>query len=302
MAHDPKDLAARIAKQLQVKPGTKVTLPSDHFRPGATAHFENETAALDDLSSTVTLLSEFQAKLAAQSSTAVLVVLQALDAAGKDGAVKHVMTGLNPSGVTVHSFKVPTDEERQHDFLWRCVVKLPRRGEIGIFNRSHYEDVLAARIHPEFVSSAEGRHNSPPEHIWQQRFREINDWERYLVDNQTVVVKIFLNISKAEQKRRFLERIDNPRKNWKFSAADVAERRHWDQYMTAYSEALTATSTETAPWHVVPADHKWFARLGVASILAHVLVTIDPRYPRFSRAQLDDLEVARQSLLEEPDV
>ena len=203
-------------------------------------------------------LFELQARLAAQETYGVVVALQALDAAGKDGAIKHVMTGLNPQGVTVHSFKTPSTEELAHHFLWRTTKALPRRGQIGIFNRSHYEEVLVVRVHPEFLA---GQHLPPAAtkgDIWKRRFREINDWERTLVDNGFPIVKVFLHLSKEEQQRRLLARIDTPEKNWKFSMADVHEREHWDDYQAAYEDMLRHTSTEAAPWYVVPADHKWF--------------------------------------------
>ena len=223
----------------------------------------------------------------------MVVALQALDAAGKDGVIKHVMTGLNPQGVTVHSFKTPSTEELAHHFLWRTTKALPRRGQFGIFNRSHYEEVLVVRVHPEFLA---GQHLPPSAtkgDIWRRRFREINDWEKTLVDNGFPIVKIFLHLSREEQQRRLVARIDTPEKNWKFSMADVHEREHWDDYQAAYDEMLRHTSTEAAPWYVVPADHKWFTRLIVAEVLAATLLDLDPQYPTISDAQRAELAEAR---------
>jgi PPK2 family polyphosphate:nucleotide phosphotransferase len=232
--------------------------------------------------------------LAAAETHGVVVVLQALDAAGKDGAIKHVMTGLNPQGVTVSSFKTPSHDELAHHFLWRTAQALPRRGQFGIFNRSHYEEVLVVRVHPEFLAA---QHLPDVKgDIWKRRFREINDWERMLADNGFPMVKIFLHLSKQEQKRRLLDRIDTPEKNWKFSMADVHERSHWDDYQTAYEDMLRHTSTEAAPWYVVPADHKWFTRVIVAEVLVATLMDLDPQYPIVSKAQRAELVEARDAL------
>jgi PPK2 family polyphosphate:nucleotide phosphotransferase len=277
---------------LRVAPHAKVTLPSD-FDPGARYGLAKKKDGPELLRKGVVLLAEYQARLAAQGSQAVLVVLQAMDAAGKDGTIRHVMTGVNPQGVRVSSFKVPTAEELAHDYLWRHARRLPAKGEIGIFNRSHYEEVLAVRVHPENLDR-EGV--EPSQGIWHRRYRDINDWERYLTGNGIRLVKLFLNVSKEEQRIRFLKRIDLPEKNWKFSAADARERRHWDEYQNAYSEMLSHTSTEWAPWHVLPADHKWFTRICAASVIASVLADIDPRYPVPSEAARHDLHRARAEL------
>jgi PPK2 family polyphosphate:nucleotide phosphotransferase len=273
--------AARLAElvdPLRVAPGAKVTLVQE-YDPASTAGWLEKQDGEEHLRLSVELLADYQARLAAQDSHGVLVVLQALDAAGKDGTIRHVMSGLNPQGVVVHSFKVPSVEELDHDFLWRYARRLPARGQIGIFNRSHYEEVLVVRVHPELLE----RQRLPPAalrgDVWKRRYREINDWERYLVDNGFRVVKVFLNLSREEQRKRFLERIEVPEKNWKFSAADVREREHWDEYQRALSEMLTHTSTEWAPWYVVPADHKWFARIAVGAVLVRTLMDIDPHYP-----------------------
>ena len=273
----------------RVKPGRHVTLAKD-FDPAFKAGVKRKQAlALHDEG--VDLLAEYQSRLAAQDTWGVLVVIQALDAAGKDGTIRHVMSGVNPQGVQVNSFKVPSSEELDHDFLWRYAQRLPRRGGIGIFNRSHYEEVLVVRVHPENLD----RQKLPPAakrgDIWQRRYREINNWERYLTDNGIRVVKLFLNISKEEQRTRFLRRLDLPDHNWKFSAADVRERGRWDDYQEAFSEMLSHTSTDWAPWYVIPADRKWFMRIATACVLVHTLVDIDPRYPTVSQQQ-------RQALLE----
>jgi len=272
-----RELAALI-DPLRVRPGSKVTLAED-YDPAFKAGWLNKAQGEDHLRLSVQLLAEYQDRLAAQDTYGVLIVLQALDAAGKDGTIRHVMSGVNPQGVVVHSFKVPSTEELDHDFLWRYAQRLPARGQIGIFNRSHYEEVLVVRVHPDLLE----RQQLPPEamrgDVWKRRYREINDWERYLVDNGFRIVKLFLNLSREEQRKRFLQRIDLAEKNWKFSAADVTERAYWDHYQEAFSEMLTHTSTEWAPWHVIPADHKWFAHIAVGAVLVHTLMEIDPQYP-----------------------
>jgi PPK2 family polyphosphate:nucleotide phosphotransferase len=243
----------------------------------------------------VSLLSEYQERLAAQDTWGVLVVLQALDAAGKDGTIRHVMSGVNPQGVAVHSFKVPSSEELDHDFLWRYARRLPARGEIGIFNRSHYEEVLVVRVHPE-VLAHQKLPRSPKRDLWKRRYREINDWERYLSDNGFRIVKLFLNLSREEQRIRFLRRIDLPDHNWKFSSADVAERGHWNAYQKAFSEMLSHTSTEWAPWHVIPADRKWFGRISAAAVLVSALMDLDPQYPAVGKKQRDALQEVKETL------
>jgi PPK2 family polyphosphate:nucleotide phosphotransferase len=278
-----------FVKPLLVRPGSKVRLPKD-FDPGYLGGVRKKKEGLSLLQQGVQLLAEYQDRLSAQSTYGVLVILQAIDAGGKDGTIRHVMSGVNPQGVTVHSFKVPSAEELDHDYLWRYARHLPARGQIGIFNRSHYEEVLVVRVHPENLD----RQRLPPDAkgrgVWSRRFQEINDWERHLVGSGFRVVKLFLNLSKEEQRIRFLKRIDLPEKNWKFSASDVRERRYWDDYQHAFSDMLSHTSTEWAPWHVIPADHKWFARICAAAVIAQTLIEIDPRYP------VPD-EAARQELL-----
>jgi len=224
------------------------------------------------------------------------VCLQALDAGGKDGTIRHVMSGVNPQGVKVTGFKVPSAEELDHDYLWRYARHLPARGDIGIFNRSHYEEVLVVRVHPENLDRQRLPAEAKGKGVWQRRYREINDWERYLTDNGFKVVKLFLNLSKEEQRTRFLKRIDLPEKNWKFSAADVRERGRWNDYQKAFSEMLSATSTRWAPWYVIPADRKWFARICAAAVLVHTLIEIDPRYPQVSRDRRQQLQDVKREL------
>ena len=290
----------QLTAHFRVKPGTQVTLPRD-FDPGFTAGFRKDDAdqAQELLQQGIALLTEYQDRLAAQDTHALLVVLQGLDAAGKDSTIKHVMSGVNPQWVDVHPFKVPSEEELNHDYLWRYEQKLPRRGMIGIFNRSHYEEVLVVRVHPDLLETE----HLPPEQrdrgIWAQRFEAINAWEHYLVENGIQVVKLFLNLSRDEQRRRFLARIDQPAKNWKFTAADVRERKSWDQYQKAYADVLSHTSTDWAPWYVIPADHKWFERIAAAAVIVDALVEIDPRYPTTSARQRRELEAARRELLAE---
>ena len=290
----------QLTAQFRVKPGAKVTLPKD-FDPGFTADFGKDDAdkAQALLEQGVALLTEYQDRLAAQDTHALLVVLQGLDAAGKDSTIKHVMSGVNPQWVDVHPFKVPSEEELNHDYLWRYEQKLPRRGMIGIFNRSHYEEVLVVRVHPELLDAEHlpAEHRNPG--IWKQRFAAINAWEQYLVENGIRVVKLFLNLSRDEQLRRFLARIDKPEKNWKFTAADAHERKYWNDYQKAYADVLSNTSTEWAPWYVVPADHKWFERIAAAAVIVDALVRIDPRYPTATPQQRRELELARRELLAE---
>ncbi len=267
---------ATFIEPFRVKPGSKVRLERD-FDPAFEAAINKKQGA-QLLHDGVELLSEYQGRLAAQDTHGVLVVLQALDAAGKDGTIRHVMSGVNPQGVAVHSFKVPSAEELGHDFLWRYQQRLPGRGEIGIFNRSHYEEVLVVRVHPENLD----RQKMPPakrKGIWERRYREINDWEHYLVDNGLRIVKLFLNLSKEEQRIRFLRRCELPEHNWKFSAADIHERAYWDDYQEAISDMLSHTSSPWAPWHVIPADRKWFARIAASSVIVNALMEIDPQFP-----------------------
>ncbi|MFJ4849819.1 MULTISPECIES: polyphosphate kinase 2 family protein [unclassified Streptomyces] len=285
---------AEFIEPLRVAPGSKVDLAED-FDPRYKAHL-TKPEGVELLKAGVALLAEYQARLAAQDTYGVLLCLQALDAGGKDGTIRHVMSGVNPQGVKVSSFKVPSAEELDHDYLWRYARRLPARGDIAIFNRSHYEEVLVVRVHQEVLDRQRLPGAPHGKALWKRRYREINDWERYLTDNGFKVVKVFLNLSKEEQRARFLKRIDLPEKNWKFSAADVRERRHWDAYQEAFSEMLSATSTTWAPWYVVPADRKWFARICAAAVLAHMLVEIDPRYPTVGAEAREELLTARREL------
>jgi PPK2 family polyphosphate:nucleotide phosphotransferase len=289
-----KRIAAAI-EPLRVRPGTTVHLAKE-FDPRYKADFVTKKDGAELLRTGVDLLAEYQARLAAQDVHAVLICLQALDAGGKDGTIRHVMSGVNPQGVHVHGFKKPSDEELDHDFLWRYAQRLPARGEIGIFNRSHYEEVLVVRVHPELLDRQKLPQAARGHDVWRRRYRQINDWERYLTENGITVVKLFLNLSKEEQRQRFLARIDLPEKNWKFSANDVVERRRWDDYQAAFSEMLSATSTKWAPWYVIPADRKWFARICVSAVLAHTLLQIDPTYPVLDDAAREQLLVARAEL------
>jgi PPK2 family polyphosphate:nucleotide phosphotransferase len=285
---------AEFIAPFRVKPGAKVSLERD-FDPAFKAGVNKKKEGRALLEEGVRLLAEYQARLAAQDTWGVLVVLQALDAAGKDGTIRHMMSGVNPQGVSVHSFKVPSAEELDHDFLWRYAQRLPQRGQIAIFNRSHYEEVLVVRVHPENLERQRLPQAAKLGDVWERRYREINAWERYLTDNGLRVVKLFLNLSNEEQRVRFLRRIDLPDHNWKFSTADVRERARWDDYQDAFSEALSHTSTEWAPWYVIPADRKWFARVGAAAVLVHTLMEIDPRFPQVSderRAEL--LQIKRE--------
>jgi PPK2 family polyphosphate:nucleotide phosphotransferase len=279
---------------LKVRPGSAVDLSRD-FDPRYRSDMVRKKDGRELLQTGIALLAEYQARLAAERTHGVLVCLQSLDAGGKDGTIRHVMSGVNPQGVRVSSFKVPSAMELDHDYLWRYARQLPARGEIGIFNRSHYEEVLVVRVHPEALA----RQKLPTRNddkIWDRRFREINDWEHYLVDNGILVVKLFLNLSKEEQRVRFLKRIDVPERNWKFSAADARERRRWDDYQLAFSRMLSATSTERAPWYVIPADRKWFARICAGAVLVRALIDIDPHYPTVGKAAVRELGEARREL------
>ena len=288
---------ADLIEPLQVAPGSAVKLSHDHD-PGYTGQVTRAQAdAL--LAEGVELLAEYQDRLAAQDTFGVLLVLQGIDAAGKDSIIKHVMSGVNPQAVAVHAFKQPSAEELNHDFLWRCQRALPGRGEIGIFNRSHYEEVLVVRVHPDLLAAEHLPAAARKHDVWARRYREINDWERYLVGNGIHVVKIMLNVSRQEQAKRFLQRIDHPEKNWKFSPSDVRERRHWDDYQGAFDSMLSQTSTPWAPWYVVPADHKWFSRLATAAVLVTALRAINPRYPAADPAERDEMARARAELVAE---
>jgi PPK2 family polyphosphate:nucleotide phosphotransferase len=285
-------------KHILVEPGKTISLKKD-FDPAYTGNFKVKEESLIELGLNIVQLAGQQDILYANDTYALLLVLQALDAAGKDSTIKHVMSGVNPQGCEVHSFKAPSQEELDHDYLWRAAKRLPQRGAIGIFNRSYYEDVLVVRVHPELLAKQHLPPGGKDQSIWKRRFEEINCFERYLVDNGIIVLKLFLNVSKKEQKVRFLERIDEKEKNWKFSASDALERRHWDEYMAAYEDMLNHTSTDWAPWFIVPADHKWFTRLCVSEIVVATLKSLDLKYPKISDEQLAQLQKAKEELLNE---
>jgi len=257
---------------------------------------EDKPRAKEALATGIEALTELQDMLYAQNRWSVLLIFQAMDAAGKDGAIKHVMSGINPQGCQIFSFKAPSAEDLDHDFMWRCLKCLPERGRIGIFNRSYYEETLAVRVHPEFLA----KQNLAPElvgkNVWDNRFKDITNIERYLTRNGTIIRKFFLHVSKGEQKRRFLERLDNPDKNWKFSANDATERRLWKDYMSAYEDTIRKTATKHAPWYVVPADNKWFTRLVVAATVIDALLSIDLHYPKVDKRKLEELKAARLEL------
>jgi PPK2 family polyphosphate:nucleotide phosphotransferase len=285
-------------KHLLVEPGRTISLRKD-FDPKHTGEFKAKMGALAELKLNIERLSTEQDVLYAGDTYALLLVFQALDAAGKDGTIKHVMSGVNPQGCEVSSFKAPSHEELDHDYLWRTARRLPQRGRIGIFNRSYYEEVLVVRVHPELLA----QQHLPPlrksESIWSRRFEEINSFERYLVSNGIIILKFFLNVSKSEQKSRFLKRIEQKEKNWKFSAADIRERQYWDDYMEAYEEMFNRTSTDWAPWFIIPADHKWFTRLCVSEIIVATLKSLGSKYPKVSEEELAQLEKAKAELLNE---
>ena len=298
MADDRIERMRQLADRLRVKPGRKVSLPGA-YDPGDTAHFGKKGDADAAIQEGVDLLAELQEKLAAANSTGLLVLLQGMDAAGKDGTIRHVLSGVNPQGVEVTSFKVPSPEELDHDYLWRADRHLPGRGTIGIFNRSYYEEVLIVRVHPQILAGQRLPASATGKDVWDRRFREINDWERYLVDNGFRIVKLFLNVSKAEQRQRFLDRIDQPNSNWKFSSGDVRERQSWDAYQAAYADLLSNTSTDWAPWHVIPGDKKWFLRVAASAVIVDALADIDPQYPVASDEEKAAMAQAKAELLAE---
>ena len=263
--------------ELLVPPGTKVRL-SD-FDPGSTGKFNEKEEAAEKLESDVRKLADLQDVLYAQNTYALLLVFQAMDAAGKDSVIKHVMSGVNPQGCQVVSFKAPSAEELDHDYLWRCMKQVPERGRIGIFNRSYYEEVLVDRVHPEILRGQKIPPALVGKNIWKNRFEQINNFEKHLAENGVVIRKFFLHVSKKEQKKRFLERLDTPEKNWKFSADDVKERGHWNEYMKAYEDVFAHTSSSWAPWYIIPADRKWFTRVVVADVVVKTLQSLKLSYP-----------------------
>jgi PPK2 family polyphosphate:nucleotide phosphotransferase len=258
---------------------------------------DDKDRAQDDLKTCAKELTELQDKLYAQDRWSLLLIFQAMDAAGKDSAIKHVFSGINPQGCDVTSFKEPSQEELDHDYLWRCFRALPERGRIGIFNRSYYEEVLVVRVHDELLAAQKLPPKVMTPRIWDERFEDIRDVERYLTRNGTVIRKFFLHVSREEQQKRFLARLDEPEKNWKFAAGDVRERAHWNEYMRAYEQMIRHTATAYAPWFVVPADHKWFTRLVVSSAIVDAMSSLRLHYPRVSRSRKRELAVARKELL-----
>lgn len=286
--------ASKLSKPYRIDSGKNFRLKD--FDPGSTGHFRSKQHAQKLLDEGIAEMAELQDKLYAQDRWAVLLMFQAMDAAGKDGAIKHVMSGLNPQGCQVYAFKAPSPEELNHDFLWRTSKSLPERGHIGIFNRSYYEEVLIVRVHPEILKTERVPETLLGKGLWQDRFEDICNFERYLFRNGVVVRKFFLNISKKEQKRRFLARLDTPQKNWKFSGSDIREREYWNDYMSAYDEMIAATSTKHSPWYVVPADNKWFTRLVVAAAVVDTLNGLELAYPQLDPGKYEELAVARAEL------
>jgi PPK2 family polyphosphate:nucleotide phosphotransferase len=296
-----KETKNLIKKARELAKPFRVT--DDKFRlknvdPGDTLQFvsEDKPREKEALAMGVTLMAKFQDMLYAQGRWAVLLIFQAMDAAGKDSAIKHVMSGVNPQGCQVFSFKSPTSEELNHDYLWRCLKCLPERGRIGIFNRSYYEETLVVRVHPEILANQRLPPALVTKDIWKERFQDIRGFERYLARNGMAILKFFLHVSKEEQKKRFLERIEEPEKNWKFSSSDVKEREHWDDYMEAYEDMIRNTATKAAPWYVVPADNKWFARIVVAAAVIDALDSLDLKYPKADDRKLKELAAAKRAL------
>jgi PPK2 family polyphosphate:nucleotide phosphotransferase len=289
--------ARQISQPFRVSDGEKFRLKD--YDPGDTLEFtsEDKPRAKEALALGVEALAGLQDRLYAQDKWGVLLIFQAMDAAGKDGAIKHVMSGVNPQGCQVHSFKSPSAEDLDHDYLWRSIKCLPNRGNIGIFNRSYYEETLVVRVHPEYLEHQKIPPSLITKDIWKTRFRDIRAFERYLANNGFVVVKFFLNVSKKEQKRRFLERLQQPEKNWKFSAADLSERAYWDQYQHAYEDMIQHTATKHAPWYVVPADNKWFTRCVVAAAVIEALDRLDLEYPKVAPEKQQELRAAKAALL-----
>ena len=289
--------ARKLMDRLIAKPGKKISLKD--YDPDWTGSIKDKQQATEMLERGVKLLAKEQDRLYAQDKYSLLMIFQAMDAAGKDGTIRHVMTGINPQGCQVFSFKAPSNEERDHDYLWRSSKALPERGRIGIHNRSYYEEVLVCRVHPELLEAQPLPEDCKDKGIWKRRFKEINNFEQYLHDNGVVVLKFYLNVSKKEQKRRFLERIDMDEKNWKFSVNDAKERTFWKDYMRAYEDVFSHTSTKSAPWYIVPADNKWFMRLAVAAITFQTMKDLDLRYPVLTKGKKEELLEARKVLMAE---
>ena len=297
--HEPQPRSRGVThivnvERFTVEPGSRVSLKA--FDPSETGGFKSKSETRKRLEQDIATMADLQDKLSAQARNGVLVVFQGMDTAGKDGAIKHVMSGINPAGVIVYSFKQPSAEETRHDYLWRAAKVLPERGRMSIFNRSYYEDVIVTRVHPHLLGQFEAVAQERGKSFWEQRFADINAFERYLTNNDIVVVKFFLHISKEEQKKRLLERLDDSTKQWKFSESDLQERSYWGEYVNAYEHMLSATSTAWAPWHVIPSDHKWFGRLAVASALVDRLERLHPAYPELSPTIQHRLAEARAEI------
>jgi len=285
----------KLARKYRVESGKHFRLKD--FDPAESGHWRSKESAAEALQQSIVRTAELQDKLYASDSWSLLLIFQAMDAAGKDGIIKHVMSGINPQGCQVYSFKVPTETELQHDFLWRTTCSLPERGHIGIFNRSYYEEVLVVRVHPEILQSQKTPASLVGKRVWEERFEDIRCFERHMGRSGTVIRKFFLNVSKKEQKNRFLARLDQPEKNWKFSAADIRERACWDDYQTAYEEMIANTASEEAPWYVVPADNKWFTRMVVSTVLVDTLESLDLAYPKVDEEKKKALEAAKKILV-----
>jgi PPK2 family polyphosphate:nucleotide phosphotransferase len=288
-------MKTKLADTFRVNSGKHFRLKD--FDPADTGHWRSKEHAEEALQQGIARMAELQDKLYAQDRWALLLIFQAMDAAGKDGVIKHVMSGVNPQGCQVYSFKAPSDVELQHDFLWRTTRCLPERGHIGIFNRSYYEEVLVVRVHPEFLKNEKTPETLIGKNIWDERFEDIRSFERHMARCGTVIRKFFLDVSKKEQKRRFLARLDEPEKNWKFSAADIRERQSWDAYQEAYEDLIRNTASEHAPWYVVPADNKWFTRLVVSTVIVATLESLDLAYPKVDEAKRRELEAAKKALM-----
>jgi PPK2 family polyphosphate:nucleotide phosphotransferase len=291
--------AKTFSKQYRVGDGEKFKLKEYSTKPSIDLDASDKPLTKQALQLGVDALAALQETLYAQDKWSLLVIFQAMDAAGKDGAIKHVMSGVNPQGCQVSSFKAPSAEDLDHDFLWRCQKHLPERGRIGIFNRSYYEEVLVVRVHEQILKSQKLPAKLLTDDIWKSRFKDIRNFEKYLTRNGTIIIKIFLNVSKDEQKKRFIERVDDPDKNWKFSASDARERSYWDDYMHAYEEMIQHTSTDDSPWYVVPADNKAYARIAVASAIIHALDKMKLEYPKVSKEKIEELNGIKKALLAE---
>jgi PPK2 family polyphosphate:nucleotide phosphotransferase len=291
--------ARKFSKRYCVGNGEKFKLKDYKTKPHLNLGPEDKVGVKQALQLSVDALAAMQDILYAQDKWSLLVIFQAMDAAGKDGAIKHVMSGINPQGCQVSSFKSPSAEDLDHDYMWRCQKHLPERGRIGIFNRSYYEEVLVVKVHEKILESQKLPEKLITDKIWEDRYKDIRNFEKYLTRNGTIVIKVFLNVSKDEQKKRFIERVDDPDKNWKFSAADARERGYWDQYMEAYQEMIRNTSTKDSPWYVIPADNKSYARIAVASAIIHALDDMELSYPKVGKEKIAELQEIKKALLAE---